>query len=104
MTSLWERFERHFLRYDDLDFALDISRVRFPDNFFDKLKPRITRAFADMAELEKGAVANPDEQRMVGHHWLRNAELAPNAQVGALIALYERAVGDRPSMETFFVR
>ena len=30
---------------------------------------------------------------MVGHHWLGTLELAPNAQVGALIALNERAVG-----------
>ena len=83
MNSLWDRFERHFLRYDDLDFALDISRMRFSDDFFDKLKPRVTRAFADMAEVEKGGIANPDEQRMVGHYWLRNPELAPNAQLRA---------------------
>ena len=83
MTSLWDRFERHFLRYDDLDFALDISRMRFADDFFEKMKPRIARAFSDMAELEKGAIANPDEQRMVGHYWLRNPELAPNAQLRA---------------------
>ena len=83
MISLWERFERHFLRYDDLDFALDISRMRFADDFFEKMKPRIARAFSDMAELEKGAIANPDEQRMVGHYWLRNPQLAPNAQLRA---------------------
>ncbi len=83
MNSLWDRFERYFLRYDDLDFALDISRMRFADDFFEKMKPRIARGFADMAELEKGAIANPDEQRMVGHYWLRNPQLAPNAQLRA---------------------
>ena len=83
MISLWDRFERYFLRYDDLDFTLDISRMRFADDFFEKMKPRIARAFADMAALEKGAIANPDEQRMVGHYWLRNPELAPNAQLRA---------------------
>ena len=31
-----------------------------------------------MEALESGALANPDEKRMVGHYWLRNAELAPN--------------------------
>ena len=31
-----------------------------------------------MHELEGGAIANPDEKRMVGHYWLRNPELAPN--------------------------
>lgn len=30
-----------------------------------------------MAALEGGAIANPDENRRVGHYWLHNAELAP---------------------------
>ena len=30
-----------------------------------------------MAELEAGAVANPDERRQVGHYWLRAPDLAP---------------------------
>ena len=29
----------------------------------------------------KGAIANPDEKRMVGHYWLRNPNLAPNAEL-----------------------
>src|SRR5947208_15294823 len=82
-SSLWQRFQQHFLRYDDLGFSIDISRVKFPDDFFDKMRPRIDKAFAAMRELEAGAIANPDEQRMVGHYWLRNAALAPNAQLRA---------------------
>src|SRR3989449_7681936 len=83
MASLWERFQKYFLQYDDLDFSIDISRMRFADDFFTKMQPRIDRAFAAMSELEKGALANPDEQRMVGHYWLRNPQLAPNAQLRA---------------------
>lgn len=79
MVSLWERFQKYFLRYDDLDFSIDISRVNFADDFFQRMRPRIERAFAAMEELEKGAIANPDEQRMVGHYWLRNPRLAPSA-------------------------
>jgi hypothetical protein len=30
-----------------------------------------------MAALEGGAIANPDENRMVGHYWLRDPDLAP---------------------------
>ncbi len=80
---MWDRFQNYFLCYDDLDFELDISRMRFGDDFFDKMKPRIERAFGEMAELEKGTIANADEQRMVGHYWLRNPQLAPNAQLRA---------------------
>jgi glucose-6-phosphate isomerase len=38
-----------------------------------------------MKELESGAIANPDEKRMVGHYWLRNPALAPTAEARAEI-------------------
>jgi glucose-6-phosphate isomerase len=82
-TSLWPRFQQYFLRYDDLDFSLDISRMRFPDDFFGKFQERIEKAFAAMRELEAGAIANPDEQRMVGHYWLRDSKLAPTPELRA---------------------
>ena len=80
-TSLWPRFQKYFLRHDDLDFSIDISRMRFADDFFEKMRPQVEKAFAAMRELEAGAIANPDEQRMVGHYWLRDAKLAPNADL-----------------------
>src|SRR5436190_9487881 len=82
-SSLWLRFQKYFLRYDDLDFSIDISRMRFADDFFEKMRPRIEKAYVDMGELEAGAIANPDEHRMVGHYWLRNAKLAPSAELRA---------------------
>jgi len=84
-SSLWQRFQRCFLRYDDLDFSIDISRMKFPDDFFDKMQPKINKAFAAMRDLEAGGIANPDEKRMVGHYWLRKPKLAPNAQLRAEI-------------------
>ena len=80
-NSLWPRFQKYFLRYDDLDFSIDISRMRFADDFFEKMRPQMEKAFAAMRELETGAIANPDEQRMVGHYWLRDSKLAPNADL-----------------------
>jgi len=50
--SLWQRFQKYFLHYGDLDFSIDISRMRFPDDFFEKMQPRIEKAFAAMEELE----------------------------------------------------
>jgi glucose-6-phosphate isomerase len=84
-AALWQRFQRYFLRYNDLGFSIDISRMKFPDEFFGQMQPKIEKAFAAMRELEAGAIANPDERRMVGHYWLRNPALAPNAQVRAEI-------------------
>ena len=82
-SSLWQRFQQYLLRYEDLGFCLDISRMKFPDDFFAKMRPLVEKAFAAMRELEAGAIANPDEQRMVGHYWLRKSSLAPNAGLRA---------------------
>lgn len=49
--------------------------------FFKEMAGPMDEAFAAMAELEKGAIANPDEDRMVGHYWLRAPHLAPNAEL-----------------------
>jgi glucose-6-phosphate isomerase len=69
----WKKFTQHYLSIDELDFALDISRIDFGDDFLAEMEPKIQSAFEAMQELEAGAIANPDEGRMVGHYWLRNA-------------------------------
>ncbi len=79
--ALWQRFQDNYLSYDDLGFSLDISRMRFPDGFFAKMQPKVEQAFAAMRELEAGGTANPDENRMVGHYWLRDPKLAPDDQL-----------------------
>src|SRR6266576_5517178 len=80
-SSLWQRFQQYFVHYDDLGFSLDISRMKFPDDFFEKMQPKNDKAFGAMVELEAGAIANPTEKRMVGHYWLRNPALAPTAKI-----------------------
>ena len=80
-SSLWQRFQRYFLGYNDPAFSIDISRMKFPDGFFSQMQPKTAQAFAAMRDLEGGAIANPDEQRMVGHYWLRNPGLAPNKEL-----------------------
>ena len=81
--SLWQRFQQYYLRYGDLGFSIDISRMRFRDDFFATMRPKAEKAFAAMRELEAGGIANPDENRMVGHYWLRDAALAPNDELRA---------------------
>jgi glucose-6-phosphate isomerase len=77
--NTWKRFCDHYLALPELEFALDISRMRFDDNFLSQMEPAMQTAFKAMGELEAGAIANPDENRMVGHYWLRNPDLAPDA-------------------------
>ena len=83
--SHWNRFQKYFVRYADLGVSLDISRMNFGDDFFARMEPLVKRAFEDMQALEGGAIANPDENRRVGHYWLRNAKLAPTAELRATI-------------------
>jgi glucose-6-phosphate isomerase len=80
-TALWQRYQEWLYFHEGLGFYLDVSRMRFDDSFVKKLQPKFEKAFADMAELEKGAIANPDENRMVGHYWLRNPDLAPTPEL-----------------------
>lgn len=77
----WDRFKSLYFHSPKLGFGLDVSRMPFPDGYLDSMAPRLEKSFADMAALENGAIANPDENRMVGHYWLRNAELAPTPEL-----------------------
>jgi hypothetical protein len=47
LSSLCQRFQRYFLDYRDLDFSLDISRMIFPDDFFEKMRPSEDRFSVD---------------------------------------------------------
>src|SRR2546430_12104301 len=81
MNSLWQRFQKCFLRYNDIGFTIDISRMRFADDFLRSMGARAQKAFSEMRQLESGAIANVDERRMVGHYWLRDPGLAPSASL-----------------------
>jgi len=75
--DLWNRFKDHLCQVPAVGLVLDISRVHFDDGFLTRMRPAMEKAYAAMDALEKGAIANPDENRMVGHYWLRAPELAP---------------------------
>jgi glucose-6-phosphate isomerase len=80
-AELWKRYTSHLCDCPELGLALDISRMKFEEGFFERMEPAMQRAFAAMADLEAGAIANRDENRMVGHYWLRNAPLAPDSGI-----------------------
>ena len=79
--KLWQRYKERTTFHDEIGLSLDLSRVDFADDFFDQQSESINKAFTAMAELEQGAIANPDENRMVGHYWLRKPELAPSEDI-----------------------
>ncbi len=81
MPSAWQRYCQYLVTDRALGFSLDVSRVRFEERDLAPLLPRMTQALAAMQALEGGAIANPDEKRMVGHYWLRDSALAPSAEI-----------------------
>ena len=83
--SLWERFKKYLLADERTGLTLDISRMDFTSTLFQEQAAAAKRAFEAMAKLEAGAIANPDEGRMVGHYWLRNSGLAPTPEIRAAI-------------------
>ncbi|MEN9496171.1 MAG: hypothetical protein RLZZ137_1211, partial [Cyanobacteriota bacterium] len=80
---------------DALGFWLDVSRMGLDTARLQELKPRFSAAFNAMEALEAGAIANPDEQRQVGHYWLRSPELAPDP------AAADHIRGEVDRIETF---
>ena len=94
----FQKYSDTVLRYLDLDFSLDLSRMDLPDDLEETMKPKIERAFADLAALEAGEIANPDEKRMVGHYWLRNPALAPNDEIRRQITEPIEAIKEFASM------
>ena len=91
---IWSRFKTHFCHNAELGVSIDVSRMGFPDEFLVTMAPKMQQAFADMAALEKGAIANPDEKRMVGHYWLRAPELAPTPAITSEINSTLSAIED----------
>lgn len=79
--SSWSSFLGSFTRYPELGFSIDTSRMDIPSGYVDSLAEETARAYAGIKAIEAGEIMNPDEGRMVGHYWLRNAGLAPNEEI-----------------------
>ncbi|PTL84440.1 glucose-6-phosphate isomerase [Vitiosangium sp. GDMCC 1.1324] len=75
--QLWERYKKYLCGAESVGLTLDVSRMNFTEEFLGRMRGPMEKAFDAMAALEKGAIANPDENRKVGHYWLRAPELAP---------------------------
>lgn len=56
---------------------IDSGRLELPDDLAERYAEPVRRALQEMAAVEAGEKVNSDEDRMVGHYWLRNPERAP---------------------------
>jgi len=91
-ATLFQRFLKYRCLCPGVGMGLDISRMDFEDESLLVMEPSMQAAFKSMAELEAGAIANPDENRRVGHYWLRAPQLAPDPQIRGQIDQTVRAV------------
>jgi len=82
----WQRFCQLLWHHEPLALWLDVSRMALSQKQLEDFEEPFQRAFGAMEALEQGAMANPDEQRQVGHYWLRNPALAPDRAVAAQIS------------------
>ncbi|HCR31444.1 MAG TPA: glucose-6-phosphate isomerase [Opitutae bacterium] len=77
----WERYTQFAFDFPEANLNIDLSRTGITDSDFQDFESRFQKAFDDMEALEKGAIANPDEDRMVGHYWLRDPDRAPSPEL-----------------------
>lgn len=79
--ELWRRHSDFYREFPQASLAVDFCRMDFSREFLTRMEPKVQAALDAMERLEAGAIANPDENRMVGHYWLRNPALAPTPEI-----------------------
>ncbi len=82
-ASHWNRYREQLIRCRDgqLDLWLDVSQMHLSPGWLGSMEPSCQKAYADLARLEAGEKVNVDEDRMVGHYWLRDPDLAPTPEL-----------------------
>jgi glucose-6-phosphate isomerase len=84
--ELWDRYRKYIVTVPSVGMSVDVSRVRFPEGYFANMSAAMSSAFDSMNALEAGSIANRDDNRMVGHYWLRAPNLAPTREVTSAIS------------------
>ncbi len=74
----WEKYCNYLWFDKKIKIWLDISKINFTSNQILSLEKKFKKVFSSIEKLEAGAISNIDEERQVGHYWLRNPCIAPN--------------------------
>ena len=93
--DLWDRYRHNLIDLPEMGFRLDCSRMDLPDSVFDTMSDAFRKAFDAMDALEAGERVNVDEDRSVGHYWLRAPQRAPQP------AMTESILETRREVATF---
>ncbi|MCB0329091.1 MAG: glucose-6-phosphate isomerase [Bdellovibrionales bacterium] len=73
----WGHFQRNCWISKDFSFLLDYSLLLDAAGALSSANEEFQCAISEMQKTEAGEIVNGDEQRMVGHYWLRNSALCP---------------------------
>ena len=82
----WQRFCNLLWHDDKLGISLDISKMHINSSDFINLEDDIQKGLCALESLESGSISNIDENRQVGHYWLREPKLAPTENISTLIS------------------
>ena len=78
----WDKFCNYLWFDKKLNIWLDISKINFTNEEIKNLEEKFEDVFSSIKELENGAISNIDENRQVGHYWLRNPSISPSSKIG----------------------
>ena len=78
----WDKFCNYLWFDKKLNIWLDISKINFTSKEIKNLEDKFKDVFSSIKELENGAISNIDENRQVGHYWLRNPSISPSSKIG----------------------
>ena len=81
--------------FRDANLGLVIDLTDGPDPAGGPAAGLVARAHEAMVALENGAVANLDENRRVGHYWLRDPTVAPDPTIRDAIAHTQTVLSTR---------
>ena len=77
----WDKFCNYLWFDKKLNIWLDISKINFTSKEIKNLEDKFIDVFSSIQELENGAISNIDENRQVGHYWLRNPSISPSSKI-----------------------
>jgi len=90
----WDKFCNYLWFDKKLNIWLDISKINFTSNEIKNLEDKFIDVFSSIKELENGAISNIDENRQVGHYWLRNPSISPSSKIGEEISADINAISE----------
>ena len=90
----WDKFCNYLWFDKKLNIWLDISKINFTSKEIKNLEEKFIDVFSSIKELENGAISNIDENRQVGHYWLRNPSISPSSKIGEEIIADINAISE----------